>query len=321
MKKLLPLLFLLPGIAFAQTYIEQSTGSVNYHTQYKGGIGADKTLKIPVTDVTSISGFSMKGLIKINASGNYFEYHNGISWIRMVDSAYIATKYKPINYTPTNIEIQTSLGYIPEPLLIKNTAFNKNFGNAPGTVAEGNDSRIVNAVPYTRTINGHSLSADIHITKSDVDLGNVDNTPDISKPISSVTQAALNNKVDKISGKQLSTEDYTSAEKTKLASIKEDYTNTSTITSSGNVTFYLTNDKTSTGTALFSNVSYVCPLVNDSTVNYTYQWTTYNATTKSITVNVKATPVLNVSALSLTLLGVPANAANGTPVQVLIKGN
>lgn len=33
-----------------------------------------------------------------------------------------------------------------EPAFIKNTAFNKNFGTFSGTVAQGNDSRIVNAV-------------------------------------------------------------------------------------------------------------------------------------------------------------------------------
>lgn len=33
-----------------------------------------------------------------------------------------------------------------EPAFTKNTAFNKNFGNISGTVAQGNDSRIVNAV-------------------------------------------------------------------------------------------------------------------------------------------------------------------------------
>ena len=100
-------------------------------------------------------------------------------------------------------------------------------------------------------------------TKNDIGLGNVDNTSDLNKPISTATQQALNNKldkgtytgtaqdlkteidgkansshthpisevtnlqttldnkVDKVIGKQLSTEDYTTAEKNKLAGIQE----------------------------------------------------------------------------------------------------
>ena len=72
-------------------------------------------------------------------------------------------------------------------------------------------------VPTTRTIAGHALTSDITLSKSDIGLGNVDNTADISKPISTATQTALDNKVDKIAGKGLSTEDYTTAEKNKLA--------------------------------------------------------------------------------------------------------
>jgi trimeric autotransporter adhesin len=58
------------------------------------------------------------------------------------------------------------------------------------------------------------------LTKTDVGLGNVDNTSDLAKPISTATQSALDNKVDKVAGKGLSTEDYTTAEQTKLAGIE-----------------------------------------------------------------------------------------------------
>lgn len=57
-------------------------------------------------------------------------------------------------------------------------------------------------------------------TKAEVGLGNVDNTSDANKPISTATQTALNNKVDKVAGKGLSTNDYTTAEKDKLAGIE-----------------------------------------------------------------------------------------------------
>jgi hypothetical protein len=57
------------------------------------------------------------------------------------------------------------------------------------------------------------------LDKFSVGLGNVDNTADSDKPVSNATQTALDSKVDKVTGKGLSTEDYTTAEKTKLAAI------------------------------------------------------------------------------------------------------
>lgn len=62
---------------------------------------------------------------------------------------------------------------------------------------------------------------DVNITPANIGLGNVDNTSDADKPISTATQTALNNKVDKVTGKGLSTNDYTTADKTKLAGIEE----------------------------------------------------------------------------------------------------
>lgn len=59
-------------------------------------------------------------------------------------------------------------------------------------------------------------------TKAEVGLGNVDNTADLEKPISTATQNALSGKVDKVSGKGLSTNDYTTAEKNKLAGLATD---------------------------------------------------------------------------------------------------
>ena len=58
-------------------------------------------------------------------------------------------------------------------------------------------------------------------TKNDIGLGNVDNTSDLNKPISTATQTALNNKVDKITGKGLSENDFTNTLKTKLDGIQD----------------------------------------------------------------------------------------------------
>jgi hypothetical protein len=55
--------------------------------------------------------------------------------------------------------------------------------------------------------------------KTSLGLDQVNNTADANKPLSTAAQAALETKVDKVSGKGLSANDYTSAEKTKLAAI------------------------------------------------------------------------------------------------------
>ena len=56
------------------------------------------------------------------------------------------------------------------------------------------DQDLSGLVPKTTTVNGHSLTGNISVTASDLGLGNVDNTSDINKPISSATQTALNGK-------------------------------------------------------------------------------------------------------------------------------
>lgn len=99
-----------------------------------------------------------------------------------------------------------------------------------------------------------------------------------------------------------------------------DYFNTAT-TTSGVATFYLTSDKTSTGTALYSVVDLIMPIINDATLNYTYGFSTYNSLTKSITVTAKVSAGINVALLGLTLLGAPASVPNGTSIQVLVKGH
>lgn len=100
MKKILALL-LFPVLSFGQTYTQINSGSSNYHEQKNGGIGADKTLRIPVTDVSSISGFTMKGLFKMNATGGYLEYHNGTSWVRLVDTSFGTLNYYPLTSNPS----------------------------------------------------------------------------------------------------------------------------------------------------------------------------------------------------------------------------
>lgn len=59
-------------------------------------------------------------------------------------------------------------------------------------------------------------------TASEIGLDQVNNTSDMNKPISTATQAALDGKVDKVAGKQLSTNDYSAEEKSTVAQLKAD---------------------------------------------------------------------------------------------------
>jgi hypothetical protein len=88
-----------------------------------------------------------------------------------------------------------------------------------------NDSGFITAaLAPVQGVKGSAESAyrtgNVSISKANIGLGNVDNTSDVNKPISTATQSALDKKVDKVSGKGLSTNDFTNAEKTKLADIE-----------------------------------------------------------------------------------------------------
>jgi len=92
------------------------------------------------------------------------------------------------------------------------------IGTTSGTAADGG---IANT-HYNNTSNPHS------VTKEQVGLGNVVNTGDSATPVSGGTTkfttggayTELNKKVDKVSGKGLSTNDYTTNEKNKLSNIE-----------------------------------------------------------------------------------------------------
>lgn len=85
-------------------------------------------------------------------------------------------------------------------------------------------------------------------TKAQVGLGNVDNTADLEKPVSNDQQDALDGKVDKVTGKGLSEEDYTTAEQNKLAGIEDGATQNDTDAD-------LRDRSTHTGTQTASTIS------------------------------------------------------------------
>jgi hypothetical protein len=98
------------------------------------------------------------------------------------------------------------------------TDVNKNYVLAASNPAVlANWIELLTPAPPVQTVNGYS--GNISITKADLGLGNVQNTSDADKVISTRAQTALDTKVDKVTGKSLSTNDYSTAEKTKLAAI------------------------------------------------------------------------------------------------------
>ncbi len=60
----------------------------------------------------------------------------------------------------------------------------------------GSDSGVWGSILNDFLAVGHNSDGTLKVTKADVGLGNVDNTSDVSKPISTATQNALNAKAN-----------------------------------------------------------------------------------------------------------------------------
>lgn len=110
----------------------------------------------------------------------------------------------------------------------------------------------------------NSMTGDVILEKDDFGLGNVDNTSDEDKPISTATQTELDDKVDKVSGKGLSTEDYTSSEKTKLSGI-ESGAQVNTVASVNGDTGSVVIEKSDIGLGSVDNTSDSDKPVSDAT--------------------------------------------------------
>lgn len=77
-----------------------------------------------------------------------------------------------------------------------NQVRNTPSGSISGTnVQSAIDELDTEKVPKTFTVNGHALSGNVTVTKTDVSLGNADNTSDAAKPVSTLQQIAIDAKV------------------------------------------------------------------------------------------------------------------------------
>jgi len=149
-----------------------------------------------------------------------------------VNNTALTPSSKAVNITvPTKTsDITNDSGFITSADIPEGAAASTTTPKMNGTAAVGTEMAFARGdhvhpsdtsrVPTTRKVAGHALSADVTLAKSDVGLGNVDNTADADKPISTAQQTALDNKVDKVTGKGLSTNDYTTDEKNKLSGIE-----------------------------------------------------------------------------------------------------
>jgi len=171
-----------------------------------------------------------------------------------------------------------------------------------------------------QTVNGRTGT--VSISAADLGLGNVQNTSDASKPVSSATQTELDKKVDKVTGKGLSTNDYTTTEKTKLAAITG--TNTGDQDLSGYATSASLALKANTASPTFTGVvttgaintgalsstSVTTPVYASTPINLSYTGAILNWNT-ALGLNAAVTLTQN-STLAFTSL--PVSGSNGTLV-------
>jgi len=97
-----------------------------------------------------------------------------------------------------------------------------------------------------------------------------------------------------------------------------DYTNTVN-TVGDSAVFYLTSDKTLSGTALFTTTPYINPVVNNVNGNYTFGWT-LSADKKTLVVKSRvATNTAVIALLGISVLGSTQPVTTGTPIQIFAK--
>ena len=167
-------------------------------------------------------------VVDTDASGNtlYNRYkYNGDSWVfeyTLNNSSFTAEQWEAINSGITT-SLVDKLTELPTNSQLTETLNSKADKATTVTNVAYSNNKI------TKTINGvtsdvvsiDTIKQDLNLTKSDVGLSNVDNTSDSDKPISIATQNALDGKIDKVNGKGLSTNDYTTNEKDKLHDIAD----------------------------------------------------------------------------------------------------
>jgi len=147
----------------------------------------------------------------------------GVNWI-------VGNKFLQVELDPASNNNYLDIGTVQ----LVSVPYAFGAGSAATVKTNANLTGVVTSVGNQTSIANGAISSDMigTLNQSKVGLGSVNNTSDAAKPISTLTQAALDlkanvsdvtsaldNKVDKVVGKNLSTNDYTTDEKTKLSTI------------------------------------------------------------------------------------------------------
>ena len=160
-------------------------------------------LKANITDVTSALNLKANaadlttGLaLKVNAS--QLGIPNGIATLN--SSGIIpSSQLPPVNLSSTNVVSSdadmTALSSATVGSIAIRTDLNKNYVlSALPASTLGNWVELLTPAAPVQTVNGYTGA--INLSKADINLGNVDNTSDATKPVSTATQAALDLKLD-----------------------------------------------------------------------------------------------------------------------------
>ena len=181
-----------------------NAGTDNVPVQlYKGsttGTPLYTAFSVPSASTTTAGVMTSADKVKLNGIASGAEVNVQADWNETdtTSDAYIANK-PTIPTLPSNIvnKITTTAG---AHTTIANATGNVSF-NVPTEASH------VGAVPTSRKINGQALSSDVTLNGSQIPLKSTGNL---------TIAVAMDNKVDKETGKGLSTNDYTATDKTKV---------------------------------------------------------------------------------------------------------
>lgn len=200
---------------------------------------------------------------KFAVLGQRYSGEGAASWYYLKSNQF-TTQTAPSGYGNNNYEVSIDLS-------------NMNYHDL-GTLSDAMDAK----VDTSRTVNGHALTSNVTVTKSDITLGNVDNTSDASKPISTATQTTLDLKSRAYEGTTLRSNTFPIFKNATVAS--------------GTAVFHLTVDGTSGGAALCPTgiiADSINPIVSDATASFQMSWALSNAN-KTVTVTTNKLTTANI---------------------------